>query len=531
MAVERIAIVGCGFAGTSAFYQIVEQYPVKEVVIFESSGTFGPGYAYKSDECSDYLLNNTTDTLSLTPNNPRAFYDWLLSNPKYGPDVDPRGNLPRTVFGEFLSEAFEAARMMAAVKGIKVTLVPHEATSMSECSDGSVRVEWDGGEFMADAALLTTGRCPDIDPYQAPAAGSDVTYISNHVCTDAFNAVDLDATVHVLGASLSSYDVINRLYSEDTGCAFVEAEDGSLTFEAGPNNRHVVLCSRTGRLKALQSQRSMPISRSHFTPRALAETYGDGKITLADIASTVLKEAQDHGVDLSELNLGTPYAGCDSVEAVNARAGELLDQAIAASIGDGATNFLVDLFRDAQTDIWDGWASNLLGADEKAQYRREFETAVLCYSAPCPLSTARRLQALHKAGRLTVMNGVKQTTWSDSEDAYLIEHENGTERARVLVNTTGKLDRNLASSNQPPLVQSLVNAGLLAAPDGENPLGARVDMDSFRSSPARNIYVANMMLWGPGFITSSAFIMGLVVERLLAEMFAPASVKLTQVAI
>lgn len=80
---EHIAIVGCGFTGTSAFYQIVDGYPVREVTIFESSGEFGPGYPYRSDECPDYLLNNTTDTLGLTPRNRRAFYSWLQSKPEY----------------------------------------------------------------------------------------------------------------------------------------------------------------------------------------------------------------------------------------------------------------------------------------------------------------------------------------------------------------------------------------------------------------------------------------------------------------
>ncbi|MDB6178878.1 hypothetical protein PAF17_15400 [Paracoccus sp. Z330] len=51
-------------------------------------------------------------------------------------------------------------------------------------------------------------------------------------------------------------------------------------------------------------------------------------------------------------------------------------------------------------------------------------------------------------------------------------------------------------------------------------LGASVDMPTYRSNGARNIYVANMMLWGPGFFTSSAFMMALVAEQVLKTMFA-----------
>lgn len=519
MDTKHIAIVGCGFTGTSAFYQIVDHYPVREITIFEASGVFGAGYPYRSDECADYLMNNTTDTLCLTPDNRRAFLLWLQSHPAFGPDTDPRGNLPRKVFGAFLEDAFNAARMMAAVKGIKVTLVPHEATAMSKQPDGQVQVMWDAGEITADAALLSTGRCPDVDPYPSPPEGSGATYIANHVRTDAFGDVGLDATVHILGASLSSYDVINRLFSEDTGCRFIETNDGSLTFEPGSNARHVVLCSRSGRLKALQSQTPMKITRTHFTPDALAETAGGAPITLSDLSSAITQEAAAHGVKIAASDLSDPYDTCESEDAINARAGDLLDQAIAASVGGGEANFLVDLLSDAQIDLWDGWASDLLDPEAKAQYRRQFETAMLSYSAPCPITTARRLQALHKAGRLSIHKGVTQVVWSGTDDAYRIERAFGTDSAKVLVNTTGSLARDLHSPKQPSLVKALTDAGLLRSPAGPDSFGADVDMTTMRSKSAQNIYVANMMLWGPGFFTSSAFMMALVVERILAAVF------------
>lgn len=40
--VKHVAIVGCGFTGTSALHQLVERYPVERVTVFESTGDFGP---------------------------------------------------------------------------------------------------------------------------------------------------------------------------------------------------------------------------------------------------------------------------------------------------------------------------------------------------------------------------------------------------------------------------------------------------------------------------------------------------------
>ena len=528
---SHIAIIGCGFTGTSAFFQLVDRYPVSEITIFESSGEFGPGYPYRADDCPDYLLNNTNDSLCLVPGNRRAFLNWLETKPEIEADPDPRGHLPRKVFGAFLSDVFNATRVNAAVKGIKVNLIPFEALSMSELDDGRLKVGWRDGEMIADAALLTTGRCPDIDPYDAPPIGSSALYIANHVRTDLFDRVRLDAKVHVLGSSLSAFDVINRLFSDDTGCRFVEGENGTLSFEPGPNSRHVVLCSRSGRLKALQSRTPGAVERCHFTAEALARKATGQGLSLNAVTESILREAADHGVELSVEALLDPYAGCESAVAVNTRAADLLEDAIVAASNDGHANFLVDLFADAQIDLWDGWAARLLNPEEETIYRSKFESAFLTYGAPCPISTARKLLALLRAGHLTIRRGVQSVDFCEKEDAYVISHAEGRDIADVLVNTTCSLDRNVESENQSPLIRDLVATGLLGSDNssaGRSPLGAAVDMKSFRSMHARNVYVVNMMLWGPGFFTSSAFMMALVVERLLKEMFSGGSRGVTE---
>ena len=101
---QHVVLIGCGFTGTSAFFQLVDRYPVREITIFESSGRFGPGYPYRPDECEDYLINNTTDTMRVVPSNPRAFADWLFTRPDLVPQLDEKGHLPRAYFGVFLEE-------------------------------------------------------------------------------------------------------------------------------------------------------------------------------------------------------------------------------------------------------------------------------------------------------------------------------------------------------------------------------------------------------------------------------------------
>jgi uncharacterized NAD(P)/FAD-binding protein YdhS len=248
---ERVAIIGCGFTGTSALHQLVERYPVREIMIFEKSGEFGPGFPYGVSECRDYLLNSATDTLCIEPGDRKAFLRWLKQNAGTAAP-EAKGYRPRAEFGAFLADMVRTARARAADKGIRVTAVPAEVTAVHENPSGTVDLVWPGGHAAVDAVILATGRCPDIAPPGLPSEVSKVRYFPSQVHCDGLDDIPLDATCHVLGASLSAYDIINRMFGPSTGCRFERGEDG-LRFISGPNRRRVVLCSRSGRLKKVQS--------------------------------------------------------------------------------------------------------------------------------------------------------------------------------------------------------------------------------------------------------------------------------------
>lgn len=158
---EHVGIIGGGFTGTSALFQLIDRYPIKRVTIFEAAGVFGPGYPYRQDDCPDYLINNTSDSLCLVPSNRRAFFTWLKGRSDIARDIDEKGHLPRRVFGAFLEDVVSATRTLAAVRGIEVELVPKEVTSLRADASG-VMLRANGLERRVDAAILTTGRCPEI---------------------------------------------------------------------------------------------------------------------------------------------------------------------------------------------------------------------------------------------------------------------------------------------------------------------------------------------------------------------------------
>lgn len=517
---EHIALIGCGFTGTSAFFQLVDRYPVRAITIFEASGKFGPGYPYDVDECADYLMNNTNDSLGIVPWNRRAFWNWLQGRRDLVANPEARGHVPRRVFGLFLESVFQATQTLATVKGITVTTVSAEVKHALEDEQGNVHLEWDTGRTVVDAALLTTGRCPDAHLCDPPPSDSPARYVDNHVGNDALDTLPLDAQVHVVGASLSAYDVVNRLFSPTTGARFERRENGTLGFIAGNNRRRVVLCSRTGRLKRMQSRRPSFPKAKHFTLEALRALAPPGCLQLKNVLQLIQKEAQAYGVPFDPSVFGPQYRACENEAQVNTRAGVLLAEGLSAACASPSGNFLVDLFDAAQLTLWDVFAEALLAPEQEDLYRRQYETAALSYAAPCPIPTAERLLALHRSGQLEVMAGVRDVTLAANGSHYRIKHTFGVATATVVVNATGGVDRRVTSMRQSPLIQSLVERRLLRPYQrgGAAKNGAAVDMKTFRAHGARNIYVTNMLLWGPGFFTSSAFMMATVVERALAAM-------------
>jgi len=516
--VRHIAIVGCGFSGTSAFHQIVERRDVDAITLFESTGDFGPGYAYRTDECADYLINNTTDTMCLGPDDRQAFLKWLRAREDIVWDGNPKGHLPRRLYGLFLQDTFQKTLERATAKGIKCRTIADEVTHVDERQD-HVELQWRGGLITADAVILTTGRCPSLALCAQPAPSDAAVYVDNHVQSTALDELALDADVHILGASLSAYDVINRLFSAKTGCQFVRGDNGILSYVAGTSSRRATLYSRSGRLKKVSSTAPETLDRQSFTLPGLAASKPSEGYTLQGVADAIIDDGARHSWAPEKVQLQDPLHGCDDVDQTTERAATILRRDLLAAKAGGHANFLVDLFDQAQVDIWDGFAEGFLRQDAEKTYRRNYETAVLAYAGPCPLSTAERLLALIEAGVLRVVPGVGTPSLSASGRHFDVPHRYGTSEASVLIDTTGRVDRNVLSSKQPAWVQNCVASGNLQPYERVANAGASIDMQTFRPPSMKRVYFANMLLWGPGFFTSSAFMMATIVSRIIAVIF------------
>ena len=175
---EHVAIVGCGFTGTTALHQLVHHYPVRKITIFESDEEFGPGFPYQVSESRDYLINNTNDTMCLEPTNRRAFIEWLQEQDRYRHALDEGGHMPRAVYGEFLIDTVRQCRQVAGQKDIELAFIPAECLDIEEHDDHSVTLYWQGGNTDADMVILATGRCPDVDVFDLDG---EENYFATHM--------------------------------------------------------------------------------------------------------------------------------------------------------------------------------------------------------------------------------------------------------------------------------------------------------------------------------------------------------------
>jgi hypothetical protein len=518
---SHVAIIGCGFTGTTAFYQLVHNYPVQRITIFESSGIFGPGFPYQADESPEYLLNNTNDTMCLDPSNRRAFVEWLHRHPVHSIGLDEKASKPRAVYGEFLQDVIAQTVAEADKRGLGVAFVPQEVVDLDQEAGGGITIHTENGKFVADAVILATGRCPDYDVYNLSDAPPD-RYFPVHMPGTRLDVLPLDAECYVIGASLSAYDVVNQLYAASTGCEFVPEGQNRLRYVPNDNKRKVVLCSRSGRLKKVQSRHPYPVKPKHFS-LAPVQKLEPGRVTLAQLFELMVKDAQEHGVDVDRQQMVDPYAGCDTAEKVNQQALTQLELDVDAAASDESStaNFIVDYLDAAQFEIWDVFASHALSPQQEALYRSKYETAMLSYAAPCPSVTAQKVLALMQSGNLRIISGVKSVTMSQDRKSFEIEHRFGKEWAPYLVNASGVVDRNIRSERQSALISNLTTKGMLSEyrrlAEAQN--GINVDLDSFQSADTPNVYVANMFLWGPGFFVSSAIMMATVVNRILDAVF------------
>ena len=196
-----IAIIGGGVSGTLTVFHLVRQGTPARVILIDQRPDFELGLAYSTPSLR-HLLNVPAGKISALPDQPDHFLHWLRKN--HDPAATEKTFAPRAVFGRYIQSLLRSTRPfeqeIAAVVDVRLQ------------GAGGVLTLDDGCELRADLIVLATG---NFDPAPLPgitkAASDSGLYHHNAWTAEAYEGLDSDAPVALIGTGLTGVDVVLRL--------------------------------------------------------------------------------------------------------------------------------------------------------------------------------------------------------------------------------------------------------------------------------------------------------------------------------
>lgn len=470
-----LAVVGGGSTAISFLAQFVdlleaaERTGYRRIAVFEPSPDIGPGGPYSTTDLVTNLLNIPAGKMSAHARDRGHFLEWLKAQPEsvrraHGVSrIDPTDFLPRSLFGLYLRDVWHDLLKKAAQLGVEIRHVQEAVESISSPVPGEIRLTTPNREVSAARVVLCNGNLPSATFPQLE--GRPHYFNSPYPCTNLVERIPRDATVCVLGTSLSAVDAIVALKSNG---------------HEGP----ILATSRNGRLPSVRSAAGLSISVPPPTLeqfQAIAERNG-GPLRVLDILEVLKERLLATGtVPDPEDVLGSglhPHEALDR-EIILAQTTPRMWQCVAISL-----NEVIDR-------VW-----HMLPEAERQRFYSEWRSLWMVRRATFPLVNATKIQQYVHAGALAIAPNFLSCDPAADSDGYVIQvlDESGNRQAHAVdyvVNATS-FSVDVAQSTD-PLIASLLRNGL-ASPDPYG--GLRMDPATGCLRDARGDLVPEVSLLG-----------------------------------
>jgi uncharacterized NAD(P)/FAD-binding protein YdhS len=208
-----IAVIGGGFSGLMCAIHLLlkSQKDGPRIYLIEQDQAFGLGAAYATTS-GRHLLNTRAANMSVFPDDPDHFLDWLRSRPGMSV-LDGTSFVTRRTYGQYLQTLLRDLACSELAAG-RLYLVPDTATALARIREGYAVSLGVGKNLLVDAVVLATGNPAPHPPAVAPAQFFDsARYIADPWNPQAFATVEPDDTVLMLGTGLTMVDVALLLRS------------------------------------------------------------------------------------------------------------------------------------------------------------------------------------------------------------------------------------------------------------------------------------------------------------------------------
>ncbi len=459
---RRVAVIGAGCSGVLVCNELSKHGKgacISEVVLYESSGRFGPGLPYGEDSTDDtFILNMAASLLGISADHPGGFLQWLRAQSDSAL-AHANDYVARRKMGEYLSAQLKLAAQSMEAQGMSLRMLASEVVNLERAPGGYLLQTSEGSEFF-DYVVLAIGHLRKRTPFPQ----SD-RYFANpyHDLSRIRTRIGPGSRVGVMGTKLTAVDMAILLDGLNVGEIHIYSNSGRLPLVRGviPEDLPAI---EHGEPQASSIAGFMRWFRKLHT----YENEYDGFLSRIDPASRLRREIQ--------------------------AAGRIRDW---------------QLWLDAtKTRIDQCWQE--LDSTQKRRFYRKYQGIWMSYRHPMPIENARKIEALLRSDRLEIHCGYKATRLGQ-DGTILVDVKGRTLTLDYVIDATG-FSGNLARLDSSLIERLLDQALIKQCPYG----GISVDLATLLVEGEPGLYAMGPLTQGSLFYVSA-------IERLALHANAIAS--------
>lgn len=478
---RSLAIIGTGPTAIYVLRHVFDylrilRKDIGQILLFEKEPIMGMGMPYSPLTTDIYNLANITSE-EIPPLN-ESFAEWLRRHPKdvlgkYGlanTEIDEKEVYSRLALGAYFHSQYEVLLGKLKESGIVVHEFPSvEIRDIIPDEEGLTLLSAVGGSYDAHKVVIATGHVwkgedsPERNFFASPWPILKIL---------PEESTSYNFPVGILGASLSAFDVVSSLshrhgkFSKKNGKVIFESFEGSENFK-------VILHDANGWLPHLQYEQAEPMRRiyRHVDRAGLLallnnkgelriHTFFDKVFRPALLAALLKDELTSLAVSLEEPDFGMEEfveKMSERHEYSNAFEGMKKEMVLAE---DSVENNKPIHWKEVTDDLMYclNFHAELMPAEDHLFFHKTIMPFLMNVIAALPLSSGKKLLALHDAGKLELKSGkVEILEDQPSGESTRIRLGNGkgsrTHDYRMFICCGGESSMELADYPFPTLVK------------------------------------------------------------------------------
>ncbi|WP_431482315.1 FAD/NAD(P)-binding protein [Pseudomonas solani] len=208
---QHVSVIGSGFCGTALAIQLLRRAngPL-HIQLINRSGRLARGLAYGT-RSSSHLLNVPAGRMSLFAEHPEDFLEFVQTKL---PDTNGGDFVTRNLYGDYLEQ-----RLAEAVAGrgnqTSFEIIEEQVVDLTATNSKVILDLADGRQLEASQVVIATGNFTPTVPSSLLSIADDPRFIRDPWTAGAFDSIEQDARVLMVGSGLTMFDVALSLQDQN----------------------------------------------------------------------------------------------------------------------------------------------------------------------------------------------------------------------------------------------------------------------------------------------------------------------------